>query len=365
MNKPFLYCACCGRVREEQTRVVEREQTLPVKGEKITVRAPLRVCATCEEGIYDRALDGASTEKAFAIYRERHHLLTPTEIRELRARYGLSQRDMARLLGMGEATVARYEGGSLPDEAPNRLLALMRDPSNMWALVLENGAALPTRSRLNLCARLSAILAEELPERAVRLMEMGAAAAIGTLECRAAGEGEAHQSGEPLLNEAQRRGNKAFSATTLMEMMRFFALREGGIFKTKLNKLLWYADFTHYRLLGESISGACYVRLQFGPVPRDYDVFLGLLQRERRLEAREEFREGVDDAVERWHASEFDASEFSREALEVMEAVRNHFAHASSREIVEVSHQEEGYKQTAEGKPISYTFAHDLKIKFV
>jgi putative zinc finger/helix-turn-helix YgiT family protein len=352
MNKPFLYCECCGEVDEEQTRVVDREQTFPVKGEKITVRAPLRVCATCEAEIYDRELDGASTEKAFAIYRERHHLLAPAEIRELRARYGLSQRDMARLLGMGEATVARYEGGSLPDEAPNRLLALMRDPSNMWVLLQERSADLPERTRATLRARLATILAEEAPERAARLLDVGAAAHSGVLE-----------GGEPEVGEAQR-GNREFSPAVLMEMMRFFALREGGIFKTKLNKLLFYADFTHFRLHGESISGASYLRFQFGPVPRDYDVFLSLLQREGRLQPREEFREGLDVAVERWHAGAFDAGEFSPESLRVMEAVHTHFASTSCRDISDISHEEEGYKQTPEDKPIAYAFAHDLKIEF-
>lgn len=36
----------------------------------------------------------------------------------------------------------------------------------------------------------------------------------------------------------------------------------------KLNKLLYYADFTAYRLLGRSITGAEYQHLQEGPAPR-------------------------------------------------------------------------------------------------
>lgn len=36
---------------------------------------------------------------------------------------------------------------------------------------------------------------------------------------------------------------------------------------TKLNKLLYYADFLHYRRFGRSITGDKYTRMQYGPVP--------------------------------------------------------------------------------------------------
>jgi hypothetical protein len=38
---------------------------------------------------------------------------------------------------------------------------------------------------------------------------------------------------------------------------------------TKLNKILWYSDVLAYVSTGNSISGAIYVKRQFGPVPKD------------------------------------------------------------------------------------------------
>jgi Protein of unknown function (DUF4065) len=38
---------------------------------------------------------------------------------------------------------------------------------------------------------------------------------------------------------------------------------------TKLNKILWYSDSASYLTLGRPISGATYIKRQFGPVPRD------------------------------------------------------------------------------------------------
>ena len=50
---------------------------------------------------------------------------------------------------------------------------------------------------------------------------------------------------------------------------------------TKLNKLLFYCDFTAYRQLGHSITGHPYQKLHFGPAPK---AMIPILQyREQRL----------------------------------------------------------------------------------
>ena len=38
---------------------------------------------------------------------------------------------------------------------------------------------------------------------------------------------------------------------------------------TKLNKVLWYADTRAFVSLGSSITGATYIKRQFGPVPKE------------------------------------------------------------------------------------------------
>jgi hypothetical protein len=48
---------------------------------------------------------------------------------------------------------------------------------------------------------------------------------------------------------------------------------------TKLNKVLWYSDVLAFATLGESITGAIYIKRQFGPVPKH------ILDSRARLEA--------------------------------------------------------------------------------
>jgi len=55
----------------------------------------------------------------------------------------------------------------------------------------------------------------------------------------------------------------------------------------KLNKALWAADFSAYLQWGEPITGASYVKRQFGPVPNAILSALRELELERALSIRE------------------------------------------------------------------------------
>jgi uncharacterized phage-associated protein len=56
---------------------------------------------------------------------------------------------------------------------------------------------------------------------------------------------------------------------------------------TKLNKILFIADFNAYGLLGEPITGATYIHRQFGPVPREMPDILDLLTKSGKVEIKE------------------------------------------------------------------------------
>lgn len=51
----------------------------------------------------------------------------------------------------------------------------------------------------------------------------------------------------------------------------------------KLNKILWYADTIAYQIRGDSITGASYVKRQFGPVPAHILAALRELGDEERV----------------------------------------------------------------------------------
>ena len=59
--------------------------------------------------------------------------------------------------------------------------------------------------------------------------------------------------------------------------------------KTKLNKLLFYADFKAYKETGYSMSGARYCAINRGPVPDNYSGIYAYLIKNKSVNGVEEF----------------------------------------------------------------------------
>src|SRR5665647_475455 len=234
------FCPTC--MKDTDVRIEDRRETLPVRGEDIEVDARVAVCSTCGEDVWLDELEDETLALAFAEYRSRHHLLHPEEMQRIRRLWGLGQRAFAQLLGWGEITLHRYENGSLQDAAHDAQLRMAERPENVRTLLESNGGRLTPRQR-------------EAVER--RLKEAEAIAA----ECECGDEDF-----ERLL--ARRAaggygGNAALSLAKVREMMAYFA-ELPDMFVTKLAKLMFYADFLHYREHTTSITGLAYAHAPQG-----------------------------------------------------------------------------------------------------
>jgi putative zinc finger/helix-turn-helix YgiT family protein len=118
-------CPVCGRGVLEDRRIEDSFEFRTEDG-LIQVHAndvPVRVCPACGE-----TLSGPEAARV-------HHaaicralgLLVPEEIRGIREKLGMTQAELARLTGIGEATISRWERGRLLQNRGNdrylRLLA--------------------------------------------------------------------------------------------------------------------------------------------------------------------------------------------------------------------------------------------------
>lgn len=138
--------------------------------------------------------------------------------------------------------------------------------------------------------------------------------------------------------------------------------RAGG--STKLNKVLFFADFTHVRRFGAPITGAEYQHLPHGPAPR------------RLLPLRTQLIEAGDAALVE---EEFlgrpqhrlvvqrspDLSVFSEDELETIEAVLDDLAGLTGRQVSALSHEEASWRHTNDGETIPYELALVPKEQFV
>jgi len=106
--------------------------------ETITVKVPaLRNPTTGEVYLTGEALKIMDKAKARLM-----GVLLPTEIKELRSRIGITQREMSDLLGIGEKTYTRWESGrERPSQSLNRLLVAL------WEGRLSIGDLLASRQQ--------------------------------------------------------------------------------------------------------------------------------------------------------------------------------------------------------------------------
>lgn len=106
-------------------------------------------CARCDEGVYLGNMADETSRRATAVIREEDGLLAPDEIVALRARYGLSQADLERLIGAGEKTVVRWERGTVAQNqtADTLLRVLGNHPEVVKQLAKERGVRLGKRPR--------------------------------------------------------------------------------------------------------------------------------------------------------------------------------------------------------------------------
>ncbi|MDK2814582.1 MAG: hypothetical protein PWP18_495 [Thermoanaerobacter sp.] len=157
------FCPVCGTERE--TKVIEKEEISTVRGDEIKALAKIRVCSVCGEELFDEELEEENIHKVYDIYRKKHGILSPEEIKSIRESYGLSQRAFAKLLGIGEASIARYETGALPEKSLSNMIMLLKDPKNMEKLLEKNEDVLSQREKARLLGRL-----EEMSERIKAIM---------------------------------------------------------------------------------------------------------------------------------------------------------------------------------------------------
>jgi len=152
---------------------VNRTETYPVKGEDTTIEATVYICEECGQDAWIPEVDDENLDRAYDIYRKTHGLLHPNEIKDIREKYGLSQVAFAKILGFGEKTIARYENGSIQDEAPNNLLLLVKNPESFMELFQRNKCKLSKQEVATVERKRMVLTLPNAVKYCARLQKMG------------------------------------------------------------------------------------------------------------------------------------------------------------------------------------------------
>ena len=140
------------------------------------------------------------------------------------------------------------------------------------------------------------------------------------------------------------------------ELALYIAARcesDPGFGATKLNKILFYSDFSAYARLGESITGDEYQCLEMGPAPKHWLPIKADL--ENRGDAAEAVRQRFGRPQKRLiPLRDPDLSKFSADEISTVDGVILELWGKSATEVSELSHQFDGWKLTEIGDTIPY-----------
>lgn len=286
-------------------------------------------CEDSGERFSDDLLDELSIIQVHNQYREKYGIPFPDEIRRIREGYGISASKMSEILGLGANSYRLCEAGEVPSVAIGRLIMSIRNPATFIQQVTASVHFLTDKEikKLTLAAenRNTQFVAEKVfPSR---------------------------------LN-----GYRQPDFAKIAGIIAFFqVLRKITLFKTKLNKLLFYADFNAYRLTGYSMTGLEYRAIQFGPVPSQFQKMYVDLSQQGQISIEEQYFGNGAYGDEIKASASFDETLFSQEELKVLEFVAQRYGKLATDDIVNLSHEETGWYNNAEQKAlINYRYAFEL-----
>jgi len=136
--------------------------------------------------------------------------------------------------------------------------------------------------------------------------------------------------------------------------------------KTKLNKLLFYADFVMYGKTGFSVSGTQYRAIPMGPVPNNFQSIFEYLSNNNDIDIYYTiFPDGnTGEQFKPNPQRSFNPEILSEQELIVLEEIAERFKTTTTNEIIDISHKEKAWIENEKGKNIiNYNYGFDLNLR--
>ena len=338
----LVRCPECGAVVEPESR--SASETWNVRGDEIQVEGKLNYCPSCGSLFLDEAYDRLQ-EAAYRSYRQKHCLMTPDDIRGIREGYGFSQELFSRILGIGVASLRRYEGGALQTPAIDALLHSAKTPKSLMSLFERNQGDLSASEVGSVRHKLERLVKNSFDK----------GSCLGELLERSA-------EAEP--NELN--GYRQFSLNKVRGLVAYLLqLSDSPVCITKMCKLLFYCDFAFFRGTTRSITGLSYAHYTYGPVPEginDMYTLFNYLGETGVIEIAEEECFDCEGTRRDFTLADPSASSLlDDEEKSLVEKVFVKLERFNAKQLTEKSHKEEGYDSTALNEKISYLYAEKLK----
>lgn len=285
-------------------------------------------CDRCSEEFTTTETDALSLIQVHNQYREKNHIPFPEEILAIRDKYGLSATKMSLVLGLGTNGYSNYENGEIPTLAYGNLIGAAADP-RLFLNLLEKSRNEFTSSAYS-----------KVKENVLHLIQ------------------SVKDNNLPILNIYENPNNftgfRKPNILKIKDLITHYIEKSESIFndKLKINKMLFFTDFIHYKNYGESITGLSYRAIKYGPVPAYYDSIYTYLENEQIIVSS--FLKLPNGAVSEVFISNktTDIQIFTKEEVETLNTVVSRFAKMPTWDMVELSHKEKAWKELETSKQL-------------
>ncbi len=322
----------------KEMKLVREQRTMQFRKENFEYVHHAYRCEGTEEQFTTTELDELNIFQVYNQYREKHSIPFPEEIKAVREKYGVSATKMSEILGFGTNSYRLYEDGEVPQTSNARLIQSVSNPSNFKSMV-ELCDELDQKSKTKIIARVDELIQAEsiiYPKKIITGMLIGD------------------------LKPEQLTGFVVPKLDKLQEMVVYFSEKLKP-YKTKLNKLLFYADFYNFKQTGYSISGCRYRAIDNGPVINNFQAVFNYME---KIEIQTQVFDG-DKTGEQFVLKEniqFDSSLFTALELQSLQDVAEAFGNMKTLKLIDKSHEELAWIEPFKTKAlISYTYAFQLK----
>ena len=330
-------CLCC--MEEHDVQFVRVQEYTHFKGVEVDYSAEYEYCENADEYIAEDEMISRNDMAMKDAYRKTSNLLTSSEIGNIRAKYGISQADLACVLGWGGKTITRYESHQVQDMAHDSVLKKIDNDPEWFLELLNQGKEKISESAYK---RYYAIIAKIFEARQDDYLRKSILAQYIKYE-----------------SNLDSTGGTVLNLDKVVAVIRYFANSSEvlNLYKVKLMKLLWYADSLSFKRRGFSMTGLVYSALPMGAVPIAHKSIIDL---KGVSYEEEEFADGSGYRFVK--TSDDDYTVLTNEDIDILDKIIQVCGRDTREQIVNRMHNEKAYKETTQGEVISFQYALELSI---
>lgn len=269
-------------------------------------------------------------------YRVKNDLLTSDDIKKIRNKYGVTQQELAFVLGLGEVTITRYETKQIQEVSNDNML---REINNNAILVLD----LLKKNKF----KFSEKRYNEISENVKKVIDSETIEYLN--EQIIAGEYVDFDT------KSFSNGNCLLNIEKINSVLAYVTNEIPGIKKVVLMKILWYIDALSFKKRNKAITGLVYTHMPYGALPIAYDNLLGLKSIY--------YEHNIDNTYIEYNIyknPDYKIVGLSKDDKEIIDKVINKFKNFSSSEIADYMHNEKAYKETKNKEIISFALVDEL-----